>query len=274
MLSSNDKFKVFFDDHCGVCAIGSKLAKNKVGVDEEGIQKLSEVEELNQNYACQVDPQKACNELAVVEKETNEVQYGWSGIKALIAYHQPTWKWPHWSWMQSIYYFVYKNIAFNRRVIAPVKITENTCTPERSPVFSNTFLVGCLLLAFGASFIWYRGEFLTFLGMYLGFQILELLKTFVFYKSALNRQAYFNAQAYVSVLFQLVYACIHWSTFFVPFYLLGLIFLLVVSTIWMKERLYFSKRKWLISILWVISYLFVQLFLLDQTFQTSTSPGF
>jgi hypothetical protein len=58
MLSSNDKFKVFFDDHCGVCAIGSKLAKNKVGVDEEGIQKLSEVEEHNQNYACQVDPVK------------------------------------------------------------------------------------------------------------------------------------------------------------------------------------------------------------------------
>jgi hypothetical protein len=257
---------VFFDDHCGVCTLGSKIAKSKIGVEEEGIQKLSQVNDFNNNYACQVDPQKACNELAVLDKETNEVQYGWNGIKALIAFHKPKWRWAQWKWLQGVYQFIYKNIAYSRRTIAPVKITEKTCTPERHQFYSNTFYLFCVAFALLIQFVWFDGNVLILLLSVASFHIVEIAKAFLLYRSTNHRQSYINASAFAALLFQTVYLFIHWSSFFILFYLLGLVLLSVLSVIWMKERLYFSKKQWLLSLVWWITYIVIQLYLLDNSF--------
>lgn len=270
MLESNNKYQVYFDDHCGVCQIGAKLSKSKLNVHEEDVKKLSDAPKAKEQYNCLIDPQKACDELAVVDKHSQEVTYGWPGIQLLLKEHRPHWNWPHWKMMQGIYMFFYGLIASNRRIIAPIKVDGSVCQPTYKP--SKRILLSIICAVIGWTLIpqiWYTGPTLNFIIVIFLWILLELIKSLLFFKTKDHRSHYFASSLFTLMLFQSVYVLIHWSTFFLLFYIIGLLLISFLSVLWISERLFFKKRSWIYGLLWALTHIVFQLYLLDQSFMSS-----
>ena len=151
------KYSVVFDNQCGVCSIGVKTFQ-AVGLMEEdqGV----ELDSFQQNQiACNVDPARACDEMAVINNETLEVRYGYDGYVDLLSVNYPAIsKLMAKSWMKRLFNPFYIFFASNRRVIAPIKPSETTCQPTLKKDYRLTFLLFMGIYAAVITFI--KGELL------------------------------------------------------------------------------------------------------------------
>lgn len=120
-----EKYQIVFDDHCAVCSLGAKIVR------ETSWQKDVQMVELSHASAvCNIDPQLACDQMAVIDKSTNEIAYGVKGYAWLVGMKVPfLGKLMQIKFIHKILEPIYIFIASNRRIIAPRKVTENTCEP-------------------------------------------------------------------------------------------------------------------------------------------------
>lgn len=253
MNNSNHNYVIFFDDECGICTIGqSKLKKNKF-VGDDDVKKLSNITNDQKELGCLIDPQKACNEMAVVNKATKEVNYGWSGIKLLIEEKYPKWKFVNWGFLQSPLSFLYKLIAYNRRVILPLKVKSNTCNPNQNIGLQLTFSFILLFAGLGFEFI---TETLpkTIVFPFIAFVISQIVITLTF-KTLKNKLLYFSASSLMFCVAQALFFIISWATtYFMLLFFIGYLLVLGLCIYWLFIRLFFAENKKLYTLLWIVNY--------------------
>ena len=68
------KYVIIYDNHCGICNTGARVFTRSGLIKEEGVMQLSDLQD--SEFACHVDPIRSCDEMAVVNKETNAVDFG------------------------------------------------------------------------------------------------------------------------------------------------------------------------------------------------------
>ena len=122
------KYSIVFDNKCGVCSVGVQTFKSFGLLDElQGI----ELDQFQHNsIACNVNPKKACDEMAVINNKSLEVSYGYDGYVQLLSVN--------YSFLSKIMSLkvvkklinpFYIFFASNRRVIAPIQPSSSTCLP-------------------------------------------------------------------------------------------------------------------------------------------------
>lgn len=146
------KYLIIFDNHCGACNLSIKLATKLGVIKTESKIALSAYKD---NYAtCNVDPQRACDEMAVVNKKTQEVCYGVKGYSLLLAEQYPFFsKLSQSELLINILNPLYIFLASNRRIIAPLRISEAKCNPTLKKKY-RFFMI--FLLGFFATIITYK----------------------------------------------------------------------------------------------------------------------
>lgn len=152
------KYIIVYDDHCGVCNFGVSLMTRTGFVAHESSVQLSQFK--NNSITCNIDPQKACDEMAVVNKNTKEVQYGTKGYSLLLAEKYPSFSrlflsTPLIKIVSPFYLF----FASNRRILAPLNLNETLCQPTLKKGYRLSLLI---FLGFFATVITYiKGEILS-----------------------------------------------------------------------------------------------------------------
>ena len=76
------KYSIVFDNKCAVCNTSVKTFQ-KLGF-LESIQAIELDKFRENNLACNVNPVRACNEMAVINNESLEVSYGYDGYVNLL----------------------------------------------------------------------------------------------------------------------------------------------------------------------------------------------
>jgi len=152
------KYSFVFDNKCAFCNRGVKTLQSIGVVDlTQGI----ELDQFQSNkLACNVDPGRACDEMAVINNESLEVSYGYDGYVNLLGvrYHRIA-KLLSNSLVKLCLNPVYLFIASNRRVIAPVQPSSSTCSPKLKKSYRFVFFV---LVAFIAGVVTYiKGSLLS-----------------------------------------------------------------------------------------------------------------
>jgi len=120
---------ILYDDECPLCrAYTARFVHTKM-LDEHGRVAFSSMPE---NLASKIDREKACNEIALINRNTGNVIYGVESLFTIIANRFPTLKplftcSPFISLMKILYAF----ISYNRKVIMPGNLFEGTgkCIP-------------------------------------------------------------------------------------------------------------------------------------------------
>lgn len=225
------RYKIIFDNNCAVCSIGVNTMMNTGLMGKDTGIPLSDHTQFD--VACNVDPQKACNEMAVVDMETRKVEYGIDGYVSLLKERQPFFgKLLNTLLGRFIANPLYTFFASNRRIIAPLKIEDNTCTPalNKKARFAFVFTMGL----YAALITFLKGEILAttaefhFLN---GFKLLQVtgigwILTGLFYRED-NRWDYWGHLAVIatSAIFLQTLALIGY--YFLPsiFWVLGSMFL-------------------------------------------------
>ena len=121
---------ILYDDECPMCSKYTQAFVKTGMLDDHGRQAFTEA------HACDlphIDWNRARNEIAVINKRDNTVQYGVDGLMKILVYNA-AWLKPLFSFkpfqflVRGLYFF----ISYNRKVIAPGKVFEgmNVCTPE------------------------------------------------------------------------------------------------------------------------------------------------
>jgi predicted DCC family thiol-disulfide oxidoreductase YuxK len=95
----------------------------------------------------QIDMKKARNHIALLNKNTGNVVYGYESLLEVLG--------QKWHWMKTIgatrfvamfFSVVYDFISYNRKIIAPPKNRFLTCIPDKNPRMRIAFMVLCLLV--------------------------------------------------------------------------------------------------------------------------------
>ncbi|MGM9476248.1 DUF393 domain-containing protein [Pedobacter sp. GSP4] len=135
---------ILFDNECPMCYAYTKafvktglLAKNS----REAYQNMP------QDICPLVDRQRAANEIALVNTETGEVTYGIQSIFKIIAHAMPFFK-PLFLFSPFIYLMhkFYAFISYNRKVIVPAAVKENTFQPSFKIHYRIAYLLFTSLL--------------------------------------------------------------------------------------------------------------------------------
>jgi hypothetical protein len=152
------KYLIVYDNHCGVCLLGVKLISKMGLIKPESKVELSAHE--TNDITCNIDPQRACDEMAVINKTTREIQYGTEGYALLIAERFPLLTALSKSKiLVNIVNPIYLLFASNRRIIAPLKISQANCTPTLKKGYRLFMIV---FLGIFATLITYeKGEILS-----------------------------------------------------------------------------------------------------------------
>lgn len=149
------KYLIVYDNNCGVCNTGVKILSKTGVINFENRVQLSALQQ--NNITCNVIPQKACDELAVVNKESLEVQYGAKGLALVLAE-----KLPFFSaiilhkFSIQLVHPLYVLVASNRRIIAPLNIEKSSCKPTLKKGYRIALLVLVALVAIVVTYI--KGE--------------------------------------------------------------------------------------------------------------------
>lgn len=152
------RYSIVFDNKCAVCNIGARSFKAFGLMDnDQGI----ELDSFKENaVACNVDPNKACDEMAVIDLESLQVTYGYDGWVNVIS--QKSKLLSNFMKLQMVKMIgnpLYVFFASNRRILAPLKIDESTCEPKLKKGYRLSLLV---LMGIFAGFITYaKGELLA-----------------------------------------------------------------------------------------------------------------
>lgn len=126
--------------------------------------------------ACNVDPQLACDEMAVIDNNTQLVRYGVDGYMLLLAEQAPILaKLLDNRFCKFIITPIYVLFASNRRIIAPRELTENTCNPRLKKGYRLALML--LLGLFSAVVTFQKGEILKggeLFGFLDGYKLLQV----------------------------------------------------------------------------------------------------
>jgi len=165
---------IIFDDQCGICNTGANVF-TKLGVlKNEGVLPLSEL--TDSELTCHVDPQKSCDEMAIVNKQTNEIHYGVDAYGMLIAEKYPKLsKIVHNSSFKSLLKPVYAFVASNRRIIAPINTQNASCDPTLKKGYRAMLMM--LMVIFSVVVTFQKGEILKhteLFGFLNGFKLLQV----------------------------------------------------------------------------------------------------
>jgi predicted DCC family thiol-disulfide oxidoreductase YuxK len=130
---------ILYDDECPMCSNYTQAFIKTGMLDNDGRQAFTAA------YACNlpnVDWNRARNEIAVINKNDNTVQYGVDGILEILAHNA--------KWLRALFSFkpiqflvrrLYLFISFNRKVIAPGKVFVNVCTPDLNYTYRWAYIL-------------------------------------------------------------------------------------------------------------------------------------
>lgn len=136
------KYSIVFDNHCGVCNVGANTLNKFGALNHVQTIQLSEFSE-NQ-VACNVDPARACNEMAVISMDDFSVEYGLRGIARIVENKSPFMSKMLNSKLGHVLFDpLYKIFAFNRRIIAPLEVKGKLC----KPILNKKYRLILILLA-------------------------------------------------------------------------------------------------------------------------------
>lgn len=151
-MVNKKRYSIVFDDQCGVCNLGAKSMR-KAGIMQP--EQTIALSGFNKNdLACNVDPSRACDEMAVIDLQDLSVVYGVKGWAQVIGEKKP-----------QIGAFLeqpivvklltpgYKLFAFNRRLIAPLKSTKLTCEPSLNKFYRLLFLSVIAIIGLAVTFV-------------------------------------------------------------------------------------------------------------------------
>ncbi|MBO9674960.1 MAG: DUF393 domain-containing protein [Sphingobacteriaceae bacterium] len=131
---------ILFDNECPMCYAYTKAFIRTGMLAQDG---RKAYQEMPQNICPLVDHQRAANEIALVNTETGEVTYGIQSLFKIIAYAVPFFK-PLFLFSPFVYLMqkFYAFISYNRKVIVPAIVKENTI----QPTFRIHYRIAYLLL--------------------------------------------------------------------------------------------------------------------------------
>jgi predicted DCC family thiol-disulfide oxidoreductase YuxK len=119
---------ILFDNECPMCYAYTK-AFVKTGMLAKGGREA--YQSMPENICPLVDKQRAANEIALVNTENGEVTYGIQSLFKIIAHAMPIFK-PLFLFGPFVYLMrkFYAFISYNRKVIIPATVKENTIQPS------------------------------------------------------------------------------------------------------------------------------------------------
>ncbi|WP_412466489.1 DUF393 domain-containing protein [Pedobacter sp. KLB.chiD] len=129
---------ILFDNECPMCYAYTKAFVKTGMLSENGREAY---QEMPSNLCPLVNHQRAANEIALVNTETGEVTYGIKSLFKIIAHAMPFFK-PLFLFSPFIYLMqkLYAFISYNRKVIIPVAIKENSLQPTFKRHYRIAFL--------------------------------------------------------------------------------------------------------------------------------------
>lgn len=150
-MVTKKRYSIVFDNQCGVCNLGAKTMR-QAGIMKPG-QTIALSEYSDNELACNVDPSRACDEMAVIDLDDLSVVYGVKGWAQVIGEKKPQiGAFLGKPVMVKLLTPVYKLFAFNRRLIAPIKDAELTCEPSLNKFYRVLFLILIAFLGLAVTF--------------------------------------------------------------------------------------------------------------------------
>ena len=137
---------LIYDDECPLCDLYSAAFVKSGMVDEQGRQPYTEAVKCQ---LPQVDWQRACNEIALINRRDNTIQYGVEGIATILANNSAVIRWLFsFKVIRMLAAKLYFFISYNRKVIVPGKKFEghNTCTPTLSYRYRTAYIIWAWLI--------------------------------------------------------------------------------------------------------------------------------
>lgn len=142
-------YTILYDAECPMCNLYTR-AFVKTGMLGEGGR--AAYQQMPEAVCPYVDRQRAVNEIALVNSETGEVNYGIRSLFKIIGnafpVFGPLFNFRPFIWLMSK---VYAFISYNRRVIIPARVNENSIQPTFNRYYRIAYLlfawlmVGCIL---------------------------------------------------------------------------------------------------------------------------------
>lgn len=137
---------IIYDDECPMCRNYTKAFVKAGMLDQQGRTAYTDV--VNSNIP-NINWERARNEIAMINKKDNSVQYGIDSIMTIIGNSIPALKplfrfRPFYLLMSRLYFF----ISYNRKVMAPGNVFEgrNTCTPDLNYTYRWAYILLAWLL--------------------------------------------------------------------------------------------------------------------------------
>ncbi len=144
-MKTLEKHQIIYDDECPLCnAYTNAFVKNGM-LDKSGRVPYKAYAEANEHN---IDLLKSQNQIALINTKTGETTYGLASILKIIEYRFPLVKAVFG--IKFVYWFftkMYSFISYNRKVIAPSKITTYSCYPNFSIKYRLLFIAFCWVIA-------------------------------------------------------------------------------------------------------------------------------
>jgi hypothetical protein len=132
---------IIYDDECPACREYTKGFVKAGMLDQHGRAAFTDLVHTN---IPNIDWERARNEIAMINKKDNTVQYGVDSLMSIIAYGMPVFKplfgfKPFYFLMSRLYFFV----SYNRKVLAPGTVFEanNTCKPSLNYTYRWAYIL-------------------------------------------------------------------------------------------------------------------------------------
>ncbi len=152
-MKTLEKHTIIYDDECPMCNLYTGAFIQTGMLDAEGREAYGSIQPAT---AALLDQRRACNEIALVDREHQTVTYGIDSLFKVIGHSFPIFKplfaWQPFRWvMQKVYAF----ISYNRKVIVPGNGFERAgqCIPDLNLTYRWAYLLSTWLFT---SWVLYR----------------------------------------------------------------------------------------------------------------------
>ncbi len=149
------RYSIVFDNKCAACSFGVQTFKSFGLMNDEQVIKLDQFQD--NVLACNVNPIRACDEMAIINNYSLEVSYGYEGyVKIISVNHKHLGTIMSLRLVKFVMNTFYIFLASNRRVIAPIQPSDSTCTPTLRKSYRLTFIF--LMSLFAGIITFVKGE--------------------------------------------------------------------------------------------------------------------
>ncbi|MGK0390294.1 MAG: hypothetical protein ACI94Y_003046 [Maribacter sp.] len=162
MLEHN---KLLIDKDCPMCSVYGSCFKKSGWIDE---QTLETYQDVDANYAIDIDMDRARNEIALLDTKTTETIYGINAMIKIVSHEKPLLA----AVLNSKFIFpllkmLYSFISYNRKVIIPARATFNArnCTPDSNLKYRWVYII--FVAIFTGVLL---NQFTYYLNMYFGLE--------------------------------------------------------------------------------------------------------